>query len=298
MSKPVVGLDIEVQNEPEVWCVGIADGEKRTATRDLSALPLHEVMPTFHNAKYDVPRLAKAGVEYNDWYDTILEAHLLGYKPLNLPSLSNTFNGVHLDKTFVKERKTKTFDQRPQETLEGCSLDAWASHNLHQMWYPEIERRGLVSLYEKEKKVTRVLWEMEDRGLPLNPERVKIAAKNLIQSMGRLEQILQRYGIENPNDRNFVGQKFWRGKGRVMTTKSGQLATGKDILKAYRKPEEVEWTDAVIEWRALDKLKSTYLNKYLGLERLHRSGRTRTPQRERPEWPAMGPLRDTSRTTQ
>ena len=201
MTKPVVGLDIEVQNEPEVWCVGMADGEKRTATRDLSALPLQGVMPTFHNAKYDVPRLAKAGVVYDDWYDTIIEAHLLGYKPLNLPFLSETFNGVHLDKTFVKERKTTTFDQRPQETLEGCSLDAWASYNLHGIWYPELERRGLIPLYEKEKKLTRVLWEMEDRGLPLNPERVKIAARNLIQSMGRLEQILQRYGIENPNDR-------------------------------------------------------------------------------------------------
>ena len=269
LVKPIVGLDIEVQNEPDVWCVGIADNKKRSASQDLDAFPLDEVMPTFHNAKYDVPRLAQAGVEYDDWHDTIIEAHLLGYKPLNLPSLSETFNGVHLDKTFVKERKTKTFDQRPQETLEGCSLDAWASYSLHQQWYPELERRGLIPLYEKEKKVTRVLWEMEDRGLPLDEGRVKIAARNLIQSMGRLEITLRRYGIENPNDKTFIGQKFWRGKGRVKTTKSGQLATGKDILRAYRKPEEVEWTDAVIEWRALDKLKSTYLNKYLGLERLH-----------------------------
>ncbi|KKN77092.1 hypothetical protein LCGC14_0364330 [marine sediment metagenome] len=267
--KPIVGLDTEVQNEPDVWCVGIADNKRRTASQDLETFPLREVMPVFHNAKYDVPRLARAGVKYDDWHDTIIEAHLLGYKPLNLPFLSETFNGVHLDKTFVKERKTKTFDQRPQETLEGCSLDAWASYQLHQQWYPELEHRGLIPLYEKEKKVTRVLWEMENRGLPLDEGRVKIAARNLIQSMGRLEITLRRYGIENPNDKTLIGQKFWRGKGRVKTTKTGQLATGKDILKAYRKPEEVEWTDAVIEWRALDKLKSTYLNKYLGLERLH-----------------------------
>jgi len=266
----VIGMDIEVQDEPEVWCTGIADSESRTASRALLPLP-NDTIPVFHHAKYDVPRLEKAGMKIDDWFDTIIEAHLLGYKPLNLPSLSATFNGVHLDKTFVKERKTKTFDQRPQETLEGCSMDAWASYNLHQQWMPELERRGLLTLYEKERKFTRVLMEMEERGLPLDPARVKIAASTLIKMMGKLEGVLFKYGIQNPNDRNLVGQKFWRGRGRVITTKSGQLATGKDVLRQYRNKEDEEWTEAVIEWRALDKLKSTYLNKYLGLERLHPS---------------------------
>jgi len=92
------------------------------------------------------------------------------------------------------------------------------------MWYPELERRGLLDIYEKEKKTTRVLMSMEKTGLPLDEGRVKIATRNLIQQMGTLEGTLLRHGIENPNDRNFVGQKFWRGKGRTKPTKSGQLA--------------------------------------------------------------------------
>ncbi len=269
--KPVAGVDIEVQNEPDVWCTGLADDRGRTASRDLEALPLRDVMPVFHNAKYYVPRLAQAGVKYDDWHDSILEAHLLGYKPLNLPYLSGVFNGVHLDKTFVKERKTKTFDQRPQETLEGCSLDAWASYNLHQKWYPELERRGLIPLYEKKKKVTKVLWEMENRGLPLNEERVKLATRNVIQQMGRAEVVLARNGIRDPNDKELVGQKFWRGKGKVRTTKTGKLSTTKDNFKECRFPEEVEWTDAYIEWQSLAKLKSTYLSKYTGVDIVHGS---------------------------
>ena len=271
MSKPVVGLDIEVQTEPDVWCVGLADGRGRTATQDWQTLPLQDIVPVMHNAKYDMARLEQAEVKFDDWHDTIIQAHLLGYKPLNLPALSSIFNGVALDKTFVKERKQISFDQRPQETLEGCSMDAWASFNLHQLWYPELKRRGLLNLYEKEKKFTRVLIDMEARGLPLNPDRVKIAAKALVQQMGKTEVILARHGIANPNDRALVGQKFWRGKGRVQTTKSGQLSTTKDDLKAYRTPDQVEWTDALIEWRMLDKLKSTYLDHYLGTERLHPS---------------------------
>lgn len=271
IEKEVVGVDIEVQDEPDVWCVGMADGEKRTATQDWESFPLHEVMPVFHNAKYDVPRLQRAGAKIDDWHDTILEAHLLGYKPLNLPYLSGVFNGVHLDKTFVKERKTKTFDQRPQETLEGCSLDAWASWNLHQQWHPELERRGLLPLYEKEKKVTKVLWEMENRGLPLNEDRVKLATRNLIQQMGRAEVILARNGIRDPNNKELVGQKFWRGKGKVRTTKTGKLSTTATNFKECRFPEEVEWTDAFIEWQSLSKLKSTYLSKYTGVDTIHGS---------------------------
>jgi len=271
MSNLVVGLDIEVQNEPEVWCVGLADSNHRTATQDWKSLPLQGITPVGHNMKYDLPRLERIDVSFKDHHDTILQAHLLGYKPLNLPYLSGVFNGVHLDKTFVKERKTKTFDQRPQETLEGCSKDAWASYALHQQWYPELERRGLIPLYEKEKKVTRVLWEMENRGLPLNQDRVKVAMRNLIQQMGRAEVILARNGIRDPNDKDLVGRKFWRGKGKVRTTKTGKLSTAGANLKECRLPEEVEWTDAFIEWQSLTKLKSTYLSKYVGIDTVHGS---------------------------
>ena len=100
---------------------------------------------------------------------------------------------------------------------------------------------------------------------------MKIAARNLIQQMGKLEKILSKYGIENPNDKTLIGQKFWRGRGRVITTKSGQLSTKKDVLRAYRNKDEEEWTEAVIEWRELDKLRSTYMGKYLGPDLIHAS---------------------------
>ena len=270
-TKPVVGLDIEVQPEPHIWCVGLADGEKRTATRDWETLPLQDITPVGHNMKYDVAHLETAGTRIDDWHDTIIEAHLLGYKPLNLPTLSGIFNGEQLDKSFVKNRNKIPFDDIPDDTLQGCSKDAWASWALHHQWYPELEQRGLVPLYEKEKRVTRVLMDMERRGLPLDQSRVKTAVRRLIQLMGKCEKTLAKHGIAEPNDMELVGQKFWRHKGRVQTTKNGKLSTAKANLEKYRTDDEVEWTDAFIEWQSLSKLKSTYLSKYEGIDLVHGS---------------------------
>ncbi len=266
-----IGLDIEVQNEPDIWCVGLADENSRTASRDWEALPLKGIIPVAHNWKYDGARLAEAGYHFDNWHDTILEAHLLGYKPLNLPTLSSIFNGVPLDKSFVKNRKNVPFDDIPEETLEGCSKDAWASYALHQRMHPEIVRRGLEPIYEKEKRVTTVLMDMEKRGLPLDQDRVTTAMRRLVQLMGACEVVLARHGINEPNDKELVGQKFWRGKGVVRNTKSGKLSTTKANLEKFRTKDDVEWTDAFIEWQSLFKVKSTYLSKYRGIDVVHGS---------------------------
>ncbi len=270
-EKPVIGLDIEVQDEPEVWCLGVADNTKRMAMRDWSQFPLQAFTPVGHNMKYDVAHLNAAGANITEWHDTIIQAHLLGYKPLNLPTLSGIFNGEQLDKSFVKNRKKVTFDQIPEETLEGCSKDAWASFALHQQWYPKLKARNLLGIYEKEKRVTQVLMDMEKRGLPLDQDRVKTSMRKLIQLMGKAEKTLAHHGIAEPNDQELVGQKFWRRKGKVITTKTGKLSTKGEHLKKFRTDDEVEWTDAFLEWQTLSKLKSTYMSKYLGIDTVHGS---------------------------
>lgn len=270
-----VGVDIEVTPEGEVWCVGVADGESRTAFRDTQeALDyIGDRTPVLHNAGFDLSYIDVDGTRFGtDFRDTLTEAHLKGYAPKNLPDLTATFlTGSALDKTFVKESRKKgkekvTFDQRPQETLEGCSLDAWASWALHQKW--ESSLRQYDGIMEKERQITRILMDMKRTGMPVSQRKLTLARRTVIGRMAELEGHLDRAGL-CPTDAGQIAQWFWRGKTNPQTTPTGQLSTAKDILRDYATEEQKETVEWVIEWRQLDKYNSTYIDGWEGQERIH-----------------------------
>ena len=197
------------------------------------------------------------------WHDTILSAHLLGYKPKSLKALTTIFLGVDLDKTFVSERKTVRYEERADEVLEGCARDAWATQALHQLFYPELERRGLVPLYAKELQVTRVLMDMQRAGMPISRERVALAEGDAIRKTGRLEMELAELGIDDPGNNAEIAAKFWKGKPRKKSTKGGgSLSTAAEHLQEFATAEQKPWVDKLIEWRQTEKFISTYLSNW------------------------------------
>jgi len=269
MITNTVGVDIETEDD-KIWCVGVADGENRTAFKDVGKALAYigDRTPVFHNGKFDLAYLDADGSRFgNNWRDSLMSAHFLGYRPLNLPDLTSIFlTGTPLDKTVIKERKKVRFDERADTVLDVCSMDAWASHALHTLFEPAMA--PYQALYEKERKITRILMAMERTGLPLSTPKVKQAMTLVMRKMGAAELRLKAQGVPEPGNKEAIGQKFWRGKKRIITTKSGQLSTKADDLREHAKPGD-EWIEDLIEWRQMDKFRSTYLGNWLGKERLH-----------------------------
>lgn len=267
-----VGVDIETQDN-SIWCVGVADGEHRTAFRDVNKALAYigDRTPVFHNGKFDLAYLDADGSRFgNDWRDSMMTAHFLGYRPLNLPDLTSIFlTGTPLDKTVIKERKKVRFDERASVVLDVCSMDAWASDALHHVF--EQDMAPYAKVYAKERKITRVLLSMERTGLPLSTPKVKQAMTLVMWKMGAAEVRLRAQGIQEPGNTEAIGQKFWRGKKRIMTTKkSGKLSTTAAHLTEFAKGDaEKKWVADLIEWRQMDKFRGTYLKSWLGKERLH-----------------------------
>jgi len=266
-----VGVDIETQDD-STWCLGLGDNQGRTASQNHQALlnSVGERWPCFHNSKFDLKYIDADGSRYGtDFYDSMMEAHFLGYRPLNLPDLTSIFlTGTPLDKTVIKQRKKVRFDEHVGAVLDVCSMDAWASHALHTLFEPAMA--PYQALYEKERKITRVLMSMERTGLPLSTPKVKQAMTLVMRKMGAAEVRLRALGIKEPGNTEAIGQKFWRGKKRIMTTKkSGELSTTAEHLREFASPDQKEWVEALIEWRQMDKFRGTYLKNWLGKERLH-----------------------------
>ncbi len=268
-----VGIDIETEDD-KTWCVGLGTADSRTASKNERAmlnLAEGKGTPVFHNAKFDLKYLDPDGSRYgNDWRDSMMEAHFLGYKPLNLGDLGSTFLiGQPLDKTVIKQRKKVRFDERADTVLDVCSLDAWTSDALHRVF--EQDMAPYQEVYEKERKITRVLMSMERTGLPLSTPKVKQAMSLVMKMMGAAEVRLRAQGIPEPGNNEAIGQKFWRGKKRIMTTKkSGELSTTAPHLTEFAVGDtEKKWVADLIEWRQMDKFRGTYLKGWLGKETLH-----------------------------
>lgn len=270
-------IDTETVDEGErlwkVWCAAAATPDFRTATHRQWRKLVQSVVdgpdiPIFQSAKYDMAVIENdSDIRFTDWRDTILEAHWLGHKPLNLGSLSSVFNGVPLDKAFVKNRKKVPYDTIPDEVLRGCSLDAWATAAYHERHGRRIEDKW-PDLYAQERKFTRVLMAMEARGLPMDEKRIAIAHRELIREMGQLEVELQQLGISDPSNIEGIGHKFWRGKRKVVTTKTGKLSTQAKVMKDNASSDDKVWVKKLIKWRQADKFLSTNLRHWYGHDRL------------------------------
>ena len=260
-----IAIDTETEGDT-VWCTALSDGHKVTAFR--GGQVSNQGLFVMHNAKFD---LVKLQLDLPDWRDTILEAHFLGYKPLKLTDLAATFTGTTLDKSPLKGKEGKRpFSERAETILQMCANDAKVTALLHAQFGPVVEAKW-PELYARERKITRVLADMEQRGLPVDQSKLQAARTHLQQMVSEAEATLLRHGITEPSKDDPIKQKFWRGKKKLVTTKTGELSTAAAVLKEHASPDQTEWVDALIAWRQARKFTSTYIAAWEGRERIHPS---------------------------
>lgn len=225
----------------------------------------------FHHAKWDLAEFHKEGVEWPDFEDTILKAHLLGHHPLGLKALMPIFTGV--EQAAFKDvvgtgKKAVLMDTIASRVWDYCSLDAWGAFKLNERFTmpPRLQ-----PLYEQEKQITRILMDMEAAGLPLDQDKLRTGRRLVLKRMAQLEEQLRSVGIEELTKATAIGQRFWKGKPKKVTTKSGELSTAAAVLLANATVEQQPWVQAFIEWRQLSHFEGTYLAAWKGQDTLHPS---------------------------
>ena len=268
-----IGVDTETEHG-RIWCVGQDDGKSRTATRDwrplVAATQALGIIPIFHNAGWDLAEFRHEGVEWTNYEDTILKAHLLGHHPLGLKALTPIFTGVHLraySEVVGTGKKAVLMDSIAQEVLNYCSMYAWSTYELNrQFQLPP----ALQSIYEKEKKITRILMDMKVAGLPIDQDKLRYGRRTVLKRMAVLENELQAVGIDEPTKNTAIARLFWKGKPHKVTTRSKELSTAAEVLRANATAAD-SWVDALLEWRQLAHFQGTYLEGWKGHDVLHPS---------------------------
>ena len=225
-----------------------------------------------HNLKYDYQVLLNYGIRVQGaLVDTMLMHYLvepdqrhgmddlaqklLGYSPISITSLIGP-----------KGKNQKSMrDVEPASVAEYAGEDADITWRLRNTLQPLVESTGVQSIYQTmEAPLISVLSDMELAGVKVDSEGLASFSEELGQDLARLESEVQElagreFNLGSPKQLgDILFDELKIGQGKAKKTKTGQYATGEEVLEAYAKAHPI--VEKILDWRQVGKLKSTYVD--------------------------------------
>ncbi|MCA9479626.1 MAG: DNA polymerase I [Nitrospira sp.] len=231
------------------------------------------VLKVGHNIKYDMVVLERYGVPVRPVDDSMLLSYVLegGLHGHGMDELAQRYLG-HTTITFKEVagigKSQVTFDQVPlDKALDYAAEDAEVTFRLHQMLKPRLIEEHLVAVYETlERPLIPVLTAMEQRGIKVDVPQLKQVSQEFAQRLHDLEQEIHRlagktFNVGSPKQ---LGEILFEDLklGEGQKSKAGSYGTGADILESLAAQGHI-LPEKVLEWRHLEKLRSTYADALL-----------------------------------
>ena len=256
---------------------------------DLKYLPkLMEVMNSRteligHNIKFDLKFLAKDGLDVSNktLIDTMLLIRLTADTTIRELGLTKTIKRFYGDeaasydietKKYLRSNKwQKDFSLAPPDVLGGyCEKDVYWTLRLYNDCLVKIKQSGQLEILELEYALTKVLYDMESRGVVIDTEYVETAISKLERRKEQLEEEIYKlsdleFNIRSTQEISGVFHKL--GIHSNLFTATGKESWGVASLAQINHP----LAGLIRQHRALSKLASTYLEPYLSKEILHTS---------------------------
>jgi DNA polymerase-1 len=223
------------------------------------------------NIKYDMQVLERYGMPVRGKLSDTMLAHYLiePEKRHNMDVLAEDYlryTPVSIETLIGKKGVSQgTMREVPLPAIaEYAAEDADITLQLHQKLMPEVERLGGRKLLEEvEMPLVRVLMDMEMEGVRVNLGALEEMSKVLEGDIRVLEAaIYQLSGTPfNLNSPKQLGEVLFEKMQLIKNpkkTKTGQYATGEEILSGLENEHEI--ARKILDYRELQKLKSTYVD--------------------------------------
>ena len=226
------------------------------------------VLKVGHNIKYDMVVLARYGLPVSPVDDTMLLSYVLegGKHGHGMDDLAD----LYLGHTTIKYKEVTgtgkaqiTFAHVPLEkALDYAAEDADITLRLHQSLKPRLLQEHLTTAYETlERPLIPVLAAMEQKGIKVDMAQLKKVSQEFSQRLLTLEQEIHRlagkpFNVGSPKQLGEVLFDDLKMEGG-QKGKAGSYSTGADVLESLA-AQGHELPEKVLEWRHLDKLRSTY----------------------------------------
>ncbi|MFZ9235781.1 MAG: DNA polymerase I [Algoriphagus sp.] len=273
MRAELVGLSFAYL-EREAYYIPVGPDSKETQEVLELLRPVFEnesILKIGQNIKYDLLVLKNYGIEIKGiLYDTLLAHYLiepegkhgmdwlaqqyLQYKPVSITEL--------IGKKGKGQGNMRDVDE--DEVTAYAAEDADITLRLKGKLDPILQSNGLKKLVEEvENPLIPVLTDMEFEGVRIDTGSLAELSVTLEQESKEIEKRVYelagvRFNLASPKQLGEVLFEKLKLDPKAKKTKTGQYATGEEILSKLA--DEHEIAEAILEYRQMVKLKSTYVD--------------------------------------
>ncbi len=223
------------------------------------------------NVKYDLLVLKWYGIEPKGTvYDTMLAHYVIepeGRRSMDLLSAQYlSYEPVHIEELIGKKGKGQGTmrDVEVEKIKEYAAEDADITLQLKHVFEPLVKSREVEKLLtEVENPLVKVLTNMEFEGIRVDMEFLQEYSKVLEKDAkvfedSVYEQAGVKFNLASPKQLGEVLFDKMKIDPKAKKTKTGQYATGEDVLLKLAKENKI--VDDILGFRELTKLKSTYVD--------------------------------------
>jgi len=223
------------------------------------------------NLKYDIKVLAKYNITVTGkLFDTMLAHYLINPDMRhNMDVLAETYlnySPISIETLIGKKGKNqKSMRDVPLEIqTEYAVEDADITLQLKELFTNELGEANTQKLFDDiEIPLLRVLAAMELEGINLDTEFLNSLSDQLNSDIADLEQKIyteagEEFNIASPKQLGDILFDKMKLVAKPKKTKTGQYATGEEILSYLAKDHEI--IQSILDFRGLSKLKSTYVD--------------------------------------
>ena len=248
----------------------LAEGQMKAEDALAILKPILEdpaILKIGQNLKYDAKILARHGVRITPFDDTLLMSYAMnaGLHGHGMDTLSERYlshRPIEIKSLLGTGKSQITFDKVPiEEAVKYASEDADITLRLWQQFKPELHRKKVTTVYETlERPLVPVLAQMEMHGIKVDAGTLARMSNTFAQKMAELEDAIHalagtKFNVGSPSQ---VGDILFDRMGIAggKKGKTGKYATPADVLEDLAMEHELP--GRVLDWRQLQKLKSTY----------------------------------------
>jgi DNA polymerase-1 len=223
------------------------------------------------NVKYDLTVFKWYGVEFaGEMFDTMLAHYLIepeGRRNMDYLSAQYLrYEPIHIEELIGKKGKGQVTmrEVEPEKIKEYAVEDADITLQLKNAFAPLIPKKKVDKVFtDVETPLVKVLLDMEFEGVRIDKEFLSEYSKQLETEASCCEENVYaaaevRFNLASPKQLGEVLFEKLKLDPKAKKTKSGQYATGEDVLMKLAAQHKI--VDDIMGFRELTKLKSTYID--------------------------------------
>ena len=281
LRAPLVGFSVAVAPGRAAYVPLRHDGLAEQVPLDAAIAALGPVLrdpavlKIYQNAKFDMLAMERAGFPRAAPLDDAMlisyaqEAGMHGHGLDELAQLHLGHTPISYDEVTGTGRNRIPFSQVPiARATAYAAEDADVALRLWQALQPRLRFNGALALYEQlERRLVPVLLEMERAGIKVDADDLRRMSVDFEQRMAVIEQDIHRLAGRafNVGSAKQLGEVLFDDMklagGRRM--KTGAWGTDASVLQSLA-DQGHELPARIMDWRQLQKLKSTYADALVG----------------------------------